>query len=604
MFTAATSLRWRLPAIMLTLLVSIGGAFAWTAHREMRHALRQAGEARIRNAGKPLADLLAQGAAVRVAENRRLADDPAIRRFVQTGEDPDAAMLALRAVGGRSPQSRIDLKASGGTAVTRLAAENVTLERSPREPGAASSSSDGIGPLRVQNGRIMYSSSAIVPPAAGDPGSGSGVVSIDRPISPGSGVALVQRLIGSGAVLKFGNVRGDVWTDLTGLIAGPPSGPLTDAISFADAQGTRHLGAAMPIPGTPWQVWVEFNEGELMRPAQTLLRRMLPWTALLVLLGVAIVWVVSARTIAPLEHLAKAADAIASGDYSRRVAVTGRDEISRLASAFNVMTAHVAESQEVLEARVQARTRELQQSREELQKYAADLSVANSELEAFSYSVSHDLRAPLRSIDGFSQALIEDCGDRVGADGMDHLRRIRKAAQHMGCLLDDLLKLARVTRAELRLEPIDLSAMAESTLQALSEAHRDRTVDWRVEPGLRASGDARLMQIALTNLLENAWKFTGKRAQAEIEFGMRRDSGGAGEYFVRDNGAGFDPVYSAKLFAAFQRLHHAAEFPGTGIGLATVQRIVSRHGGQVRAEGAIEQGATFTFTLQPESPTI
>jgi signal transduction histidine kinase len=413
----------------------------------------------------------------------------------------------------------------------------------------------------------------------------------------------VQRLIGGGAVLKFGNVTGDVWTDLRGPIAGPPQGALTDGISFTDGQGTRHLGAALPIPGTPWQVWVEFVEGELMRPAQTLLRRMLPWTAILVLLGVVIVWVVSARTIAPLEHVAKAADAIASGDYSRRLAVTGRDEIGRLGSAFNVMAAHVAESQEVLEARVHARTRELNQSREELQKYAADLSAANSELEAFSYSVSHDLRAPLRSIDGFSQALIEDCGDRVGADGTDYLRRIRKAAQHMGCLLDDLINLARVTRAELHIETIDLSVMAESTLRGLSEADRGRTVDWRVEPGLRASGDARLMQIVLTNLLENAWKFTGKRAPAQIEFGVRRDPDGAGEYFVRDNGAGFDPTYSAKLFAAFQRLHHVAEFPGTGIGLATVKRIVSRHGGQVRADGAIEQGATFSFTLQPESPT-
>jgi signal transduction histidine kinase len=604
MFTTGMSLRWRLPAIMLTLLVSIGVAFAWTAHREMRRALRQAGEDRIRNAATPLADLLAQGATARVAENRRLADDPAIRRFVQSGESPDAAMLALRTARERSLQSKIDLKAWGGTTVTRLASENVTLERSPRPPGASSAGPEGIGPLRVENGRIVYSSSVSVPAAAGDPASGSGVVTIDRPISPGSGVVLVQRLIGSGAVLKFGNTAGDVWTDLTGPIAGPPSGPLREAISFADAQGTRHLGAAVPIPGTPWQVWVEFVEGELMRPAQTLLRLMLPWTALLVLLGVVGAWVVSARTIAPLEHVAKAADAIASGDYSRRLVVTGRDEISRLASAFNVMAAHVAESQEVLEARVQARTRELNQSREELQKYATNLSAANSELEAFSYSVSHDLRAPLRGIDGFSQALIEDCGERMGEDGMDYLRRIRKAAQHMGCLLDDLLKLARVTRAELRFETIDLSAMAETTLQALSEAHKDRTVDWRVEPGLRAAGDARLMQIALTHLLENAWKFTGKRAQAQIEFGMRRDSGGAGEYFVRDNGAGFDPVYSAKLFAAFQRLHHAAEFPGTGIGLATVQRIVSRHGGQVRAEGAIEQGATFTFTLQPESPTV
>jgi light-regulated signal transduction histidine kinase (bacteriophytochrome) len=237
----------------------------------------------------------------------------------------------------------------------------------------------------------------------------------------------------------------------------------------------------------------------------------------------------------------------------------------------------------------------------EMQQYAFELTAANRELEAFSYSVSHDLRAPLRSIDGFSQALLEDCGEALGVDGQEHLRRIRSAAQHMGQLIDDLLKLARVTRADLNFESIDLSAMAQTTLARLTSAHQDRTVKWQVQPGLRTRGDARLLQIAVTNLIENAWKFTGKRSQAHIEFGMRDDPGLAREYYVRDNGAGFDATYASKLFGAFQRLHHAGEFPGTGIGLATVQRIVMRHGGQIRAEGAPEQGATFSFTLQAEA---
>jgi len=237
----------------------------------------------------------------------------------------------------------------------------------------------------------------------------------------------------------------------------------------------------------------------------------------------------------------------------------------------------------------------------EIQQYAAELAVANRELESFSYSVSHDLRAPLRGIDGFSQALLEDCGDALGAEGQEHLRRIRSAAQHMGQLIDDLLKLARVTRADLNFETIDLSAMAQTTLARLSKAHQQRSVKWQVHPGLRTSGDARLLQIAMTNLLENAWKFTGKRSEAHIEFGMRDDRGQAREYFVRDNGAGFDAIYASKLFGAFQRLHHAGDFPGTGIGLATVERIVMRHGGRIRAEGVPGQGATFSFTLQAEA---
>jgi len=171
----------------------------------------------------------------------------------------------------------------------------------------------------------------------------------------------------------------------------------------------------------------------------------------------------------------------------------------------------------------------------------------------------------------------------------------------MGQLIDDLLKLARVTRADLNFETIDLSAMAQTTLARLTDAHQDRTVKWQVQPGLRVRGDARLLHVAVTNLLENAWKFTGKRSSAHIEFGMRDNRGQAREYFVRDNGAGFDAAYSSKLFSAFQRLHHAGDFPGTGIGLATVQRIVMRHGGQIRAEGAPGQGATFSFTLQAEA---
>jgi light-regulated signal transduction histidine kinase (bacteriophytochrome) len=237
----------------------------------------------------------------------------------------------------------------------------------------------------------------------------------------------------------------------------------------------------------------------------------------------------------------------------------------------------------------------------ELQQQTAELSAANRELEAFSYSVSHDLRAPLRSVDGFSQALLEDYGPTLGTDGQDHLHRIRAAAQHMGRLIDDLLKLARVTRADLRFETIDLSAMAEATLARLTEAQPHRTVEWRVQPELRATGDARLLQIAVTNLLENAWKFTGKRDNASIEFGVRNGSGLPREFFVKDNGAGFDATYASKLFSAFQRLHHPGDFPGTGIGLATVQRIVTRHGGTIRAEAAPDQGAMFLFTLPAEA---
>jgi PAS domain S-box-containing protein len=239
---------------------------------------------------------------------------------------------------------------------------------------------------------------------------------------------------------------------------------------------------------------------------------------------------------------------------------------------------------------------ERRRAEKERAQRAVELARSNAELEQFAYSISHDLRAPLRSIDGFSQILLEDYADEFDEEGKDYLRRVRAAAQRMGALIDDLLTLSRLTRGEIRWEKVDLSAMAMSIAEDLRNKQPTRRVEFVIADGLTANGDAGLLKVALENLLGNAWKFTSKKTYAKIEFGVvRRDDAPA--YFVRDNGAGFDEAYAAKLFAPFQRLHRADEFEGNGIGLATVQRIVHRHGGKVWAEGTPERGATFYFTL-------
>jgi light-regulated signal transduction histidine kinase (bacteriophytochrome) len=226
----------------------------------------------------------------------------------------------------------------------------------------------------------------------------------------------------------------------------------------------------------------------------------------------------------------------------------------------------------------------------------AQLQAANQELEAFAYSVSHDLRAPLRSIDGFGRALLQDCADSLDDQGQHYLQRIRAATLQMSQLIDDLLKLSRVTRSEMRREPVDLSALAQAIAAELQAAQPERQIEWSIAPGLVVNADASLMHILLANLLGNAHKFTAQHPTARIEFGAVQPASQP-VYFVRDNGAGFDMAYADKLFGAFQRLHSANEFDGTGIGLATVQRIVHRHGGRVWAEGAVEQGAIVHFTL-------
>ncbi len=239
---------------------------------------------------------------------------------------------------------------------------------------------------------------------------------------------------------------------------------------------------------------------------------------------------------------------------------------------------------------------ELKQALSSLEQSSAQLTATNKELEAFSYSVSHDLRSPLRSIDGFSQALLEDYTDKLDENGQDYLKRLRGASQKMGELIDGLLKLSSLTRSEMHKDKVDLSALAKEIATRLQETQPEHHAKFDISKGLTTSGDRQLLRVLMENLLGNAWKFTSKSPKARIEFGATQN-GDKKAYFVRDNGVGFDMTYADKLFGAFQRLHKTTEFPGTGIGLATVQRIINRHGGTVWAEGAVGKGATFYFTL-------
>jgi light-regulated signal transduction histidine kinase (bacteriophytochrome) len=228
--------------------------------------------------------------------------------------------------------------------------------------------------------------------------------------------------------------------------------------------------------------------------------------------------------------------------------------------------------------------------------WAKELEQAKRELEAFSYSVSHDLRAPLRAIDGFSKALLHEYGDKLDEQGNRYLDRVRAAAKRMGALIDGLLSLSRISRATLRRECVSLTELARGATAAIREHDPSRSISIEIASGLQAHGDARLIAIVFENLLGNAWKFTANQPQAQIAVGQENE-GKETIFFVRDNGAGFDMAYADKLFAPFQRLHEEREFEGMGIGLATVQRIISRHGGRVWAEAETGKGATFRFTL-------
>ncbi|HZU54206.1 MAG TPA: ATP-binding protein, partial [Holophagaceae bacterium] len=384
---------------------------------------------------------------------------------------------------------------------------------------------------------------------------GAGLIGSD----PAKDRALLQLILRDpgGDLLKGFTPEGPPGTwlltrDVEGALAGKAG---ADLMGFRDYRGVKVVGSWRWMDGMDMGLVTEMDAAEAFEPLAAVRRVMLSGLLLLLAASILSVW------------------------FWARESVQGR----RRARA----EAKLRRLNRELEGRVSQRT--------------AQMEMANQELEAFAYSVSHDLRAPLRGIDGFSQALMEDYGDQLDEAGRHYLSRVRAGTQRMGMLIDDLLRLSRVSRAQMQWGPVDLGPMAKAILDELRQQDAGRQVEVQIQDGLQASGDAHLLRIVLDNLLGNAWKYTSRHASARIEMGSL-DKDGARAFFVKDDGAGFDMAYAHKLFGVFQRLHGAEEFPGTGVGLATVARIIHRHGGRIWAEGALEKGATFYFTLPGEGP--
>ncbi len=365
------------------------------------------------------------------------------------------------------------------------------------------------------------------------------------------------------------------------LIAGETGEKLLEAIATMQAQQARTAAlvetAGALDRGDLTDAFAQVGRAEATAKSYRL------WVSVVCLASVVVLslWV-SRGLVRSVASLTDGFDRFGRGDFARPIQSTSDDELGDLAKRANEMAASLDRL-------------------DKARKKAEDaLHLSNRELEAFSYSVAHDLRTPLRGINGFSQALVEDYGGKLDDVARQHLDRIAAGAVRMGLLIDALLGLSRVTRATFRREPVDLSKLAEAVINQLRAAQPDRSVDFAAEAEVTAAGDAPLLRALLDNLLGNAWKFTSAKPSGRITFGAEEKAGET-VYFVADNGAGFDMVYAEKLFAPFQRLHSDREFAGTGIGLATAQRIVHRHGGRIWAEGAVGHGATFRFTLYSSS---
>jgi signal transduction histidine kinase len=355
---------------------------------------------------------------------------------------------------------------------------------------------------------------------------------------------------------------------------------------FAPVNSKWNYGVARRLQTVPWTLFYMIPEQGLNAQIAAATRKTVFFAAAIMFGALLAGSLFAGVILKPVRALSTATEALAHGDLTARVSIGPRgDELGGLGRDFNAMA-----------GRLEGQAKSLEQARDDLALKVQEAEGATRELEAFSYSVAHDLRAPLRGMNGFAQVLLDSYRDKLDAQGQDWLAEIVLNAKKMGELIDGLLSLARVTRSELKTERVDLTSVAREAVAQLAASDPHRSVTVHLQEGLRADADPRLVRALLDNLLGNAWKFTGKATSARIELGAG-DKDGKVAFFVRDNGAGFDMAFADKLFAPFQRLHTAVEFSGTGIGLATAQRIVHRHGGRISAEGTVDVGATFYFTF-------
>jgi len=537
------SLRFRVPLIISSLMTGVLVLFLLAAHSQVEQTLVHAGEVRAQAASDQLAGAFAQSALQQLNDVQRIARSPALQDLLQhPGHEPDESVIALLTTLSL-PRQPVELWNAAGQRLLTVPRAAETFAPMRPMPGPAVPPT-GVSPLCVEGDVTYWQAVADVQAesqSGGPPTKRLGAVVTRRVLTAGSSVAVVDHLVGTGAVVNVGNRTGTTWSNLSNAVRGPTiDAGRSGVASYRGDDRTPRLGAASPIAGTPWIIRVEFPREAVTAPARTFLSRM-----------------------------------------------------ASMAAVFVALSAFTAYG---LVGRIERRAADVRAMNATLQARVAELGALSRELEAFSYSVSHDLRAPLRQVVGSTGMLEKSAGPSLGERDLRYVRTISDAATRMGRLIDELLTFSRMERREMLHADVDLAAMVESLREDAMGDIGERTVNWTVHPLPVVQGDPSMLRQAFANLISNALKYTGTRGVAEIEIGASRPPG-EHVIYVRDNGVGFDMQHAGKLFGVFQRLHRAEEFEGTGVGLASVRRIVARHGGRVWAEGAVDRGATFFVSL-------
>lgn len=580
------------------LLLLVSGALVALTYGESRRAAVETANLRLQTLAGQLGANLRQNAATLMRQAETTVADTSLVAVVGGTQPPDPLQRQFESRLKDLPQTlALEVWTIDGALLVSAVADGAPDRPAPWSgfPAWAARERVSMSPPVSSGGTGLY---AMVAPVRVAGETAGFHVTWRRVVSGGESRALLGNLIGPDSRILVGQPEGE-WVDLleAGIDAPLRLQPDDRGVYWAEHDNQQWMGAVHPIAGTPWSLRVEFPESAVFGPSWSLLKNTSAVALLLTALGTFGGWVISRRMLGPLRALTRAATEVADGNLTPKVPFSTQDEIGNLAAAFNIMASRVADGRRLLEARVQERTDELTRALAQVRAHALQLEGSNRELESFCYTISHDLRAPLRSIDGFSEALESEHAHQLDAAGLAYLARVRRAAKRMDQLISDLLELAKVSRVELMVRPVALDRLAQRAINDLRDRDPDRAVNVVVQPGLNVHGDPRLLTLAMQNLIENAWKFTRTRPRAHIECGAEQ-TGGAVTYFIRDNGVGFDMAHAGKLFGIFQRLHSMDQFPGTGVGLAIVQRVIERHGGRIWAEAVPDGGATFFFTVE------
>ena len=589
-FSRRQSLAFKTPLLLSLLLLLALAAMSVASYLELRRALVDLATARLQQAADQMANVFAMSGRQRVTAMRQLMGRPEVREYLRTRDvrlQPAIDAAVRSHLGTAIAIANVELWDPAGT---RIFASGATFDQVDAAMVAdyrrdlPLTNDATIGRLRLFGDGPRYP----VGGAVAENGQTLGYVverrRINNPAQTRQTIQLLTGLIGSEATMLLGNADGSIWSDLESstrdLRVTASEGRLWD---YRRAGRPRTFAWATPINATPWAVAIEFPRDVVLEPSQRFITRSMLIALVVLIASVTLGWLMTRRITTPLVQVTEAAEAVTDLRPHVHLDIDREDEIGRLADSFNIMAARVEQSRINLETRVEKRTEEL--------------LAANRELEAFSYSVSHDLRAPLRAIAGFVQILDEDHGQTLPADARRHLERVKVNAQRMGQLIDDLLNFSRIGRTLITRQQVDMNAIAATVAQD-TVATSGRTVEINIDTLPPAYGEPSLLNQVFINLISNAVKFTSRAERPSIKVGSTMQNGQI-VYCVQDNGVGFDERYAEKLFGVFQRLHRVDDFEGTGVGLAIVHRIVTRHGGRVWAEGKPNAGATFYFTVPP-----